>query len=178
MNATTAVAALAILPGVKLWPKALCLGLRAVRWPGRLEILGRAPLLVVDSAHNGDSAQKLMAALRACCPFERLHVVFGASVDHVTPELLRTLLSGASWAIATRSRHPRAAEPAWLQAQASELGFYLGVSESVAQALDLALAQAGPGDLICCAGSVFVAAEARAAWFARQGVPAPASDPV
>jgi folylpolyglutamate synthase/dihydropteroate synthase len=58
------------------------------------------------------------------------------------------------------------------------LGFHLDVSGSVAHALDLALAQAGAGDLICCAGSVFVAAEVRAAWFARQGLPAPPSDPV
>jgi dihydrofolate synthase/folylpolyglutamate synthase len=178
MNATTAVAALALLPGVKLPPKALRLGLRTVHWPARMEILGRAPLVVADSAHNGDSAQKLMAALRACCPARRLHVVFGASEDHVTPELLRALLSDASWAIATRSRHPRAADPASLQARAGKLGFHLEVSGSVAQALDLALAQAGAGDLVCCTGSVFVAAEARAAWFARQGLPTPASDPV
>jgi len=178
MNATTAVAALALLPGLKLRPKALRLGLRAVHWPGRLEILGRSPLVVADSAHNGDSAQKLVAALRACCPFRRLYVVFGASADHVTPELLGALLAGASWAIATRSRHPRAADPSWLQARAEELGFHLDVSGSVAHALDLALARAGAGDLICCAGSVFVAAEVRAAWFARQGLPAPPSDPV
>ena len=178
MNATTAVAALALLPGTRVLPKALRLGLRAVHWPGRLEILGRAPLVVADSAHNGDSAEKLMVALRACCSFQRLHVVLGASADHVTPELLRALLSGASWAIATRSHHPRAADPAWLQAQARELGFHLEVSETVAHALDLALAQAGAGDLVCCTGSVFVAAEARAAWSARQGLPALPFDPV
>jgi len=178
MNAATAIAALAPLPGVKLRPKALRLGLRAVRWPARLEILGRAPLVVVDSAHNGDSAQKLMAALRACCTFRRLLIVFGASADHVTPELLRVVLSDASWAIATRSRHPRAADPLWLRARAAELGFHLEVSDSVAHALELALAQAGSGDLICCTGSVFVAAEARAAWAARQGLPALPSDPV
>ncbi|MBN1135343.1 MAG: bifunctional folylpolyglutamate synthase/dihydrofolate synthase [Anaerolineae bacterium] len=178
VNATTAVAALSLLPGVKLRSKALRLGLEAVCWPGRLEILSRVPLLVVDSAHNGDSAQKLVAALRACCSFQHLHVVFGASADHATPELLRALLYGASWAVATRSRHPRAAEPAWLQGRARELGFHLEVSDSVAHALNLALVQAGPGDLVCCAGSVFVAAEARAAWFARQGLPAPPSDPV
>lgn len=178
VNATTALAALSLLPGVKLRSKALRLGLRMVRWPGRLEILSRAPLVVADSAHNGDSAQKLVAALRAYCPSHRLHIVFGASADHVTPELLRELLSGAWWAVATRSRHPRAAEPAWLQARAGELGFHLEVSESVAHALDLALAQAGAGDLICCTGSVFVAAEARSACFVRQGLPAPPSDPV
>ena len=178
MNATTAVAALSLLPGVKLRPRALRLGLKSVHWPGRFEILGRAPLVVADSAHNGDSAQKLMAALRTCCPFWRLHIVFGASADHVTPELLRALLADASWAIATRSRHPRAADPIWLQARAAELGYHLEVSDSVAHALDQALARAGVGDLICCTGSVFVAAEARAAWSARHSLPAPPSDPV
>jgi dihydrofolate synthase/folylpolyglutamate synthase len=33
-------------------------GLRSTRWPGRLEILGENPYVVVDSAHNGDSANK------------------------------------------------------------------------------------------------------------------------
>ena len=38
-------------------------------------------------------------------------------------------------------------------------------------------AAAGPEDLVCCTGSVFVAAEAREAWFARQGLALPPSDP-
>jgi dihydrofolate synthase/folylpolyglutamate synthase len=177
VNATTAVAALSLLPGVKLRPEAIRLGLRSVRWPGRLEVLGRKPWVVVDSAHNGDSASKLMTALRAL-PFRRLLVVLGASADHVTPELLKTLLSGASWAVATRSCHPRAADPAWLQEWAGGLGLTMGLSHDVSQALDLALQQAGSDDLVCCTGSVFIVAEARAAWLARQGLPAPPSDPV
>ena len=35
-----------------------------MKWPGRLEVLSHDPLVVVDGAHNGDSAQKLAAALR------------------------------------------------------------------------------------------------------------------
>ncbi len=177
-NATTALAALSLLPGAHLAEDALRRGLAAVRWPARLEILGRRPLVVVDSAHNGDSAHKLRAALTACCPHERLIVVLGGSADHVTVELLHTLLSGAAWAVATRSRHPRAASPTWLQAQAAELGFQVETSPDVPQALEWALAQAGPADLVCCTGSVFVAAEARAAWFERNGLPSPPFDPV
>jgi dihydrofolate synthase/folylpolyglutamate synthase len=178
-NATTAIAALAVLQesGVTMSSSAIGDGLRAVYWPGRLEILERAPLVVVDSAHNGDSAQKLVAALQAHFDYRRLIVVVGASADHVTPELIRALLSRADRAIATQARHPRAAHSVWLQAQARELGFHLEVSESVPQALDLALESATPQDLICCTGSVFVAGEARAAWFVRQGLPTPPSDP-
>jgi dihydrofolate synthase/folylpolyglutamate synthase len=179
VNATTAVATLSLLQeqGLVLPPEAIREGLRRVHWPGRLEILGREPFVVADSAHNGDSAQKLMAALRTYLPHRDLIVILGMSADHATPEVLQALLSYAQRGIATKSRHPRAADPAWLQARAADLGFSLEVRPSVAEALDLGLAMAGPEDLVCCTGSVFVAAEARTAWRARQGMPLPAGDP-
>ncbi len=180
VNAATAVAALDLVSwaGARVDITAIREGLRTVQWPGRFEVLSRAPLLVVDSAHNGDSARKLMIALKEYCQFRRLLMVMGASADHATPEVLQALLAEASLAIATKTRHPRAASPEWLQARAAELNLRMEASESVAQALDRVLSEAGPDDLICCAGSVFVAAEAREAWFARQGMPLPPIDPV
>jgi dihydrofolate synthase/folylpolyglutamate synthase len=179
VNATTAVAALSLLgdAAAKLSHGAIQAGLRTLHWPGRLEILGREPWIVADSAHNGDSARKLVAALRQHFRFRRLIVVLGASADHATPELMEALLSGADEAIATRSRHPRAASAGWIQARAAELGFRMEVRKRVERALALALERAGAEDLICCTGSVFVAAEARAAWFAHQGMALPPSDP-
>ena len=179
VNATTAVATLALLQerGLALPTGAIQEGLRRVYWPGRLQILGREPFVVTDSAHNGDSARKLMAALRRYLPYRDLIVVLGMSADHATPQVLEAMLSGATKAIATRARHPRAADPAWLQDRAAELGFQMEVSSSVAEALELGLALAGAEDLVCCTGSVFVAAEAEAAWLARQGLPVPERDP-
>jgi dihydrofolate synthase/folylpolyglutamate synthase len=178
-NATTALAALSLLEprGVILPPAALRSGLSSLHWPGRLEILGQNPLVVVDSAHNGDSAHKLVTALRSIASFKRFIIVLGASSDHVTPGLLQALLGGADRALATATRHPRAASPSWIRAQAAELGFEIEVTSTVPRALDQALAEAGPEDLICCTGSVFVAAEARAAWFERQAMSPPPSDP-
>jgi dihydrofolate synthase/folylpolyglutamate synthase len=179
VNATTAVATISLLvdSGLDVPLDAIRQGLRSVRWPGRLEILSREPLLVADSAHNGDSAEKLVVALRNLFDYERLTVILGASADHVTPALLDALLTDADRAIATKTRHPRAADPAWIQARAARLGHDLELSRTVPQALDLALEGAGPGDLICCTGSVFVAAEARAEWFTREGLPLPPVDP-
>jgi dihydrofolate synthase/folylpolyglutamate synthase len=179
VNAATSVATFSVLraAGAQVTESAVREGLRAVQWPGRLEILAREPMVVVDSAHNGDSAQKLMAALHTLCAFQRLIIVLGASADHVTPELMEALLSRADRAIATRSQHPRAADPDWLRSRAMASGFHLEVADSVPQALALALADAGPEDLICCTGSVFVAAEVRLAWFGLQGMTLPPSDP-
>jgi dihydrofolate synthase/folylpolyglutamate synthase len=179
-NATTALVALSLLEqmGVQVPQAAVAEGLQSVRWPGRLEILGRSPFVVADSAHNGASARNLMEALRTLFHYRRLITVLGASSDHVTPELLNALLTGTHRAIATKTRHPRAATPEWIQEQAAELGFEMEVSPAVPEALALALADATAEDLICCTGSVFVAAEARKAWFARQGMSLPPSDPI
>jgi len=170
-NAATAVAALSVLQerGLVLSQDAIREGLRAVDWPGRMEILARGPLVLVDSAHNGDSARKLVAALKSSFDYERLFLVLGASADHLTAALLGALLEAADRAVATQSQHPRAARPGLIVERAAELGFSLLLAPSVPEALDLALDEASPDDLICCTGSVFVAAEARAEMFARQG---------
>jgi dihydrofolate synthase/folylpolyglutamate synthase len=179
LNATTALAAISELEkqNVTVPVAAMRAGLETICWPGRLEVLGREPLVIVDSAHNGSSARKLSAALRDLFDFRRLSMVVGASTDHITPGLLEGLLFGAYRGIATQARHPRAARPSWIQAQAAELGFDLEVCATVPEALEMALEGACAADLICCTGSVFVAAEARAAWFAREGMTLPPSDP-
>ncbi len=170
-NAATAVAVLSVLQerGLVLSQEAIRQGLSAVDWPGRMEVLARGPLVLADSAHNGDSARKLVAALKSSFEYERLFVVLGASADHLTAALLGALLDAADRAIATQAQHPRAARPGLIVKRAAELGFSLTPVPSVPDALDMALDEAGPNDLICCTGSVFVAAEARAEMFARQG---------
>jgi dihydrofolate synthase/folylpolyglutamate synthase len=85
-NATTAVAILWDLSaqGVEIPEVALRTGLAQARWPGRFEVLNQRPWLVVDSAHNADSAMKLRSALAEWFPRpprDRLALVFGASAD-------------------------------------------------------------------------------------------------
>jgi dihydrofolate synthase/folylpolyglutamate synthase len=170
-NAATAVAALSVLQeqGLVVPQDAIREGLWAVDWPGRMEVLARGPLVIADSAHNGDSARKLIAALKSSFEYQRLFVILGASADHLTPGLLGAVRDAADRGIATQSQHPRAAPPGLIVERSAGLGFSLTPSQSVSEALGMALGEAGPDDLICCTGSVFVAAEAREEMFARQG---------
>ncbi|GAH21737.1 unnamed protein product, partial [marine sediment metagenome] len=64
-NAATAVAALEVLAekGFHISGDSITKGLAQVSWPGRLQVLSRRPLLVVDGAHNPDSARKLKQSL-------------------------------------------------------------------------------------------------------------------
>ncbi len=168
LNATMAVALMATLRqrGIEIPDSAVREGLAQTRWPGRLETLQQHPLVVVDSAHNPDSVAKLAAALGEWFPHERMALVFGASADKDTQTMLETLLPLSDYVITTQARHPRATDPHQLaQAAASLLkaGQLLTVSSSVAGAVEQSLAWAGPSDLVCATGSIFVVGEVREA---------------
>jgi dihydrofolate synthase/folylpolyglutamate synthase len=152
-------------------------GLRATCWPGRFEILGHKPYVVVDSAHNGDSAGKLRMALQDFFPGHHVTLIFGASGDHPYADALRELLPLAHGIFITRSRHPRAAAPEALAQTVADLGYRASIIANVPDALNAALESAGPNDLICVTGSIFTVADAREAWCKRNGHTLPPLDP-
>ncbi|MFH1140270.1 MAG: folylpolyglutamate synthase/dihydrofolate synthase family protein [Chloroflexota bacterium] len=169
-NAATSVAALHVLDGLgfTISDKALSQGFRSVRWPGRLEVLCRKPLVVADGAHNPYSAGKLREALHQYFSFERLIYVVGLSADKNAAGIIQELAPGAHLAVATRSRHPRAVPPDLLAGGFRAAGVEAVPVEGVKAALDYALSQATARDLVVATGSLFVAAEAREAML---GVP-------
>ena len=160
-NAAAAVAAVEVLAGrgVAVSAGAIATGLARVRWPGRLQVLRREPWLVVDGAHNADSARRLAEALEQYLDFDRLVLIVGASADKDIAGIVKELAYLPGTVIATRSRHPRAVAPARLVAEFSRWGIAPLVAEDVAAAVELALARAAPGDLICATGSLFIVAE-------------------
>ena len=174
-NAATAYAALQALRG-RGWPiaaDALQAGLRAVRWPGRFEILQSRPFVVVDGAHNQDSARRLAAALRDYFPGRRVILIFGASADKDIPGMLDELLPQAARLILSQAVHPRAIEPEQLARLAAERGVAVEVRAPVAAALEYALETAGPEDVVVACGSLFIVAEVQTAQAARRAaVPA------
>jgi dihydrofolate synthase/folylpolyglutamate synthase len=179
-NAATALAAIDGLEqrsGFKVPLSARREGLRITRWPGRLEILGQRPFVVVDSAHNGDSANKLHTALGDFFPGHHVTLVFGASGHHPFVDALRELLPGTERVFVTRSRHPRAAAPEDLSRTVEELGYRATRVSNVPNAIERAIESASPNDLICITGSIFTVADAREAWCKRKGLPLPPVDP-
>ena len=162
-NAATAVAAIDALGerGVPVSQESIEEGLRRLSWPGRLEVLRDKPLIVVDGAHNGDSARRLRQALEDYFSFNRAILVMGVSGDKTIGAMAEKLAPLTRLVIATRSRHPRAAEPEAVAAAFAAQGVASDTCPTVAAALDRAQALAEPDDLICVVGSLFVVAEAR-----------------
>jgi len=178
-NATAAVAAVEALRarGVTISPQAIRRGLAEVRWPGRMEVLSRRPLVVLDGAHNPDSIQRLLEALHAYLTYERLLLVCGVGTTHVPATLLGILMAHADETYLVRAHHAKATPLEELSQYAQELGYESHRAGDVADGLAQALDEACEGDLVLVAGSLFVVGEARTAWAALNGLPAPPVDP-
>ena len=161
-NAATAVAALEVLAdkGFNISKESITNALARVSWPGRLQILSRHPLVVVDGAHNIDSARGLKQSIEQYFDFDRAILVIGASCDKDIAGIVSELFSLFDKVIVTRSRHPRAMALAPLVAEFAKHGVEAQVVEDVPSALSRALALAGGKDLLCVTGSLFVVAEA------------------
>jgi dihydrofolate synthase/folylpolyglutamate synthase len=162
-NAATAVAAAdALGEAAKITDKAILHGLANVYWPGRLEVLHESPLVIADGAHNRDSARRLVDALRDYFGAERVTFVVGALSDKDVRGLAEELAPLAGLVFAARSAHPRSLEPTEIAAVFDEHGTRAEHADSVANALESAMAASGSDAVICLTGSLFVAAEGRA----------------
>jgi len=172
VNAAVAYAACRLLARAgadRLTRDAVAAGFAQVAWPGRLEVVRDRPLLVLDGAHNGDSANQLAAAFPANFCYRRLVLVLGVTADKDLSGILRPLLPLATHVVLTQSHHPRAAAVATLAAQAAQVRDQSGgpgdfqETPDAATALALATRLAGPEDAILVTGSLFVVGDARAA---------------
>ncbi len=187
-NAATAVAAARALDTVVAARAGACTagvpaetiarGLAATRWPARFEVVrprrSGGVTVVVDGAHNGDSAAKLAAALRATYRARRVWLVLGVTRDKDLTAIIAPLAPLATGAWAAAAHHPRSRPADDVAAALQDTSLTAQVAPSVAAAMRSALAGAQPRDVVCVTGSLFVAAEAREALGL---VPPPARDP-
>lgn len=138
---------------------ALAAGLATAQWDGRLQTLQRGPgrpTILVDSAHNDDSAARLAAALTTDYTYDRLLLIFGAPEDKNVAGMLDRLLPLTDELIVTTANHPRSATPEKLAEMAGQRGHAARITHAVAEALTAAMDLAGPDDLIVAAGSIIV----------------------
>lgn len=179
-NAVTALAAIDGLrerAGVQISNQAVKNGLATVTWPGRLELLHKQPYIILDSAMNGDSAEKLVEALIHYFGSRSVVFIFGASNDHAIMDMLKALLPVATQMFVTASSHRRAESSKTLAAMADSLGCTVVTMSNPALALERAMAMVDEETVICVTGSLFLVAEVREAWLKRNNQCVPAIDP-
>jgi dihydrofolate synthase/folylpolyglutamate synthase len=169
-NAATAYTALQMArqTGLEITESAIHHGFSSVFWPGRFEILRSEPPLILDSAHNRDSALKLRLTLDDYFPGRPVIMIFGASEDKDINGMFAELLPRVQQVIATQSFHPRAIEPEKLVELAHQFGCPAYAVPTVEEALMDANRHVEDRGVILVTGSIFVVAGIREVWFQKQ----------
>jgi len=162
-NTAAAIAAVESLLDQPLDEKTVREALADVRWPGRLEIVARHPMIVLDGAHNPAGAEALAIALREFFTWDRLHLVISVSGNKDLPGVVRPLAPLADMAYAASNASERSGDPLPLAELFGAEGKPVARFDSVAVALDAARAAAEEGDLILVTGSLYTVADARRA---------------
>ncbi len=103
VNASLALAGIQILrrQGIRILASTLQKALSTMRWPGRLEILKKTPLVLLDGAHNPDGALGLTDFLKEAYPRKRWLVLNGFLGDKNYRSFARALAPLTVLAIVT-----------------------------------------------------------------------------
>lgn len=161
-NAAVAMVAVEAFFGRPTDPEVLQQAFESVTVPGRFEVVGRQPLVILDGAHNAAGAHAAAITLDDFdVPGSRLLVV-GMSQGRDPVEMLEVLAEGeVALVVACAADYPRAMPAAEVAEAAEEVGVEVVVAKDVGDALDKAGEAAGTDDLILVTGSLYVVGEAR-----------------
>lgn len=161
-NAACAVAAAEAFFGTALDEDVVAEGLSGVTVPGRLEVVARHPLVLVDGAHNVGGTAVLARALADFSVEGPTVAVVGMLAGRDPSAMLEPLAAaGVSVVVACAPESPRA-QPAEVVGEAARgLGLEVSVAGSVEAGVPAARAAAGDNGLVVVTGSLYVVAEAR-----------------
>ena len=162
-NAACALAAVEAFFGDPLDEDVVAEGLAAVRVPGRLEVIGRHPLVLVDGAHNAAGMMVLARSLSEEFATDgRSVAVVGMLTGRDPTAMLEALVSAGVRAVVACAPHsPRALPAADVAEAAFALGMEVAVASDPTEAVRLAVERSAPEDLVVVCGSLYVVADAR-----------------
>jgi len=157
-NTALAIAAAAEVNscGFKVTPENIERGIRETRWPGRLQLIGGSPRILLDVAHNPAGAWALRSALSSYFEDVPLTIVFGAMRDKAIAEMTQILFPLAERVVATQPDNPRAATSAEVAELAASTGAEIISEPDVATALERARAATPPNGLVVVTGSIYL----------------------
>lgn len=161
-NAAASVAACETLLGRSLGEEAVRQALGRATSPGRIEVVGRRPLVVLDGAHNPDAAEALASALPEAFRWDRLHLVMAMFGDKDVETVAGLIGPVADHGYVAVNSSRRSAPADRVAAALREAGLaHLETFHSVEAAVAAARERAGPNDLILVTGSFYTVADAR-----------------
>ncbi len=162
-NAAAALetAAALVRRGWELPEAAIREGLAKTQWPARLELARRSPDVILDGGHNPQCMEALAQALKKLYPGKRLIFLTGVLADKDYSAMIGEMLPLAREFFTITPDSPRAMSAGELADYLEGRGAKASPCERVEEGLRRALAAAGPEDVVCACGSLYMIGETR-----------------
>ena len=137
-------------------------GLKKAKWPGRLDYVLDKPCVIIDGAHNKHASKVLCTYLEKNFKGKKLTSVIGILDDKPYESMLKNLTTISSRIILTKAKIGRSIDPLILKKTAATFSrAELIIMEDVGKACKFAINTSKDSDIVCIAGSLYVAGEAK-----------------
>jgi dihydrofolate synthase / folylpolyglutamate synthase len=163
LNCTTVLTAIEVLKelGVKIEKKHILNALSNVKWIGRLEVMNRHPLVVIDGAHNMDGINKLLESVERYFEYDNLILILGILTDKQVEAMTKAIAPLASKIIAVTPHSERGSLALELKKVILKYNENCEAIENYTEAYKKALSYAGPKDIILFSGSLYMIGDMR-----------------
>lgn len=162
-NAALAVKACEILSakGLGISEKNIRSGLENARWPGRLEVIHKKPVVIIDGAHNPEAASALVEALKVYFPEKKINFIFGVLKDKDYQRMIEIVAPLADRFITVTPPSERALPAIELVKFIEPYCNNVFFSDKIKEAVKTCLQNALKDDVICVFGSLTFIGEIR-----------------
>ena len=163
LNCSVAVHAIEelIVIGVKISKDNILMGLRNVRWPARLEVMNKKPLVVIDGAHNIDGIEKLTESIDMYFNYNKIVLILGILADKQVEDMIKTIVPKVSRVITVTPHSDRAELSGELKVQVEKYNTNCEAIEDYEEAYKKALNYCSEEDLLLVAGSLYMVGDMR-----------------
>ena len=161
-NAQIAIMTIELLKGmgVDIKEEDLRKGLEDTKWPGRLEIIQKDPIVILDCAHNPSGMKALGSVINDMFGHTKKTLIIGIMRDKDIPGIVKEAGSFADSMIITRPKFERAAAHELILNWAKKYCEDVKIIQNVAEAVNFAISTADSNDAVIISGSIFNVGEA------------------
>lgn len=131
-------------------------GLKNTKWAGRIEVLKKHPLFIIDGAHNEDGANSLCNTIDNYIGDKNITLVLGMLKDKDVRKVCEILIPRCKNIITTKPNNPRAMKASELKEIINKLNKDCTSCGNIDEAVRLALKNSSKKDAIICAGSLYM----------------------
>lgn len=162
-NCITVLNACAILQhfGLPLTEETIRRGISHACWHGRMEVLGKQPLVLLDGAHNADGIAKLAQSLPHYVQGKKITLVLGVLGDKEYPLMISQIFPLIHQAVLTEPLSERKLDLSSLAQATAHFHKPVVLEKEIPRAFDRALEMTNREDVILCCGSLYMIGEIR-----------------